>query len=287
MRVQRIGSRGTILTFDDNISLFLITGTRLSILCDTHLGPLSMEEIQEWINIHAHTNRLVIFNSHSDWDHIWGNCAFPDIHIIGHETCRSRMMERGAFDLTTNRMEVRGNVRIVLPDCTFSDRFTLEDEEVEFAYAPGHTIDSSVCHDRRDGILYLGDLVEDPIPYLDYSDLDTYLDTLGRILAHPAAILVSAHSGVVTRELVRKNMAYITAIRDGTHKEDTVFGEYERVHRWNINQRIFLRFYPLAHEILGDRYSSVVLLEEAGDLHECSPEELEQNLRGFLTRVSE
>ena len=282
MIVQRMGTRGRCFTFDDGISLYLISGTRLHLLCDTHLGPESMTRIQEFLGDYPRPDRMVIFNSHSDWDHIWGNCAFPDSFIIGHETCRARMSERGEYDLMENSSQKRGNVRITLPNLTFSTRLVFEDEEIEIAYAPGHTIDSAVCYDRRDRILYLGDLAEDPIPYLDFHDLDRYLDTLRSILEHPADILVSAHSGVVTRDLIRKNMAYIADIRDGVREEPSRFGEYEQVHRWNLNQRIFLQYEPLVARKMGAGYSPVLLLRQAGDLHGISPEELKKNLSEYL-----
>lgn len=192
------------------------------------------------------------------------------------------MLERGAFDLNANSGKVRGPVTILPPGLTFSDRLTLEDEGVEFWYAPGHTVDSSVCYDRRDRILYLGDLAEDPIPYLDDEDLTRYLGTLQRILDHQAEVLVTAHSGVISRDLVRKNMGYISAVRDGNIRDDAEYGDYAPVHRSNLNQRIVLRYEPLFRKLLQDRYSPVLLLELAGDLHSRSARELEEDLKNGL-----
>ena len=282
MNVQRIGNRGFLFTFDDDISLYLIACTRFHLLCDTHLGPDSMTLIQEFIRDYPRLDTIVIFNSHSDWDHIWGNDAFPDSFIIGHESCYTRMKERGEFDLNQNSSLQRGNVRLKPPNLTFSSRLVFEDEGVEISHAPGHTIDSAICYDRKDGVLYLGDLVEDPIPYLDYGDLDLYLDTLRSILVHPAAELISAHSGVVSRDLVRKNMAYIADIRAGYMQKTSAFAGYGRVHQWNLNQRILLEYEPLIRLKVGESDTLLSLLTLAGDLHDISPEDLKKNLREYL-----
>ena len=77
MLIQKIGERGVIFTYEDDITIYLIIGDHQYILCDTHLGPLSMNVIKEYITKRLPDKEIVVFNSHSDWDHIWGNCAFP------------------------------------------------------------------------------------------------------------------------------------------------------------------------------------------------------------------
>jgi glyoxylase-like metal-dependent hydrolase (beta-lactamase superfamily II) len=283
MIIRQIGKRGTLFTFDDKISVFLITGTRFHLLCDTHLGPDSMAEIRKFLQDHSLHDRVVIFNSHSDWDHIWGNCAFPGSCIIGQERCRERMEERGEYDLVENNSLKRGDVRITPPNLLFSTRLFLEDEEIEFSYAPGHTADSAICYDRTDSVLYLGDLVEDPIPYLDAGDLDQYLVTLRSLITHPAQILVSGHSGIVTRDLIVKNMKYISDIRDGIRVDSRIFTGYEQVHQWNLNQRIFLQYQGMISQMTGDRYDPVCLLKKTGDLHNISSDTLIQTLDEYLS----
>ncbi|WP_319579119.1 MBL fold metallo-hydrolase [uncultured Methanospirillum sp.] len=282
MRVEQIAERGRLLTFDDGISLYLITGTHVHLLCDTHLGPVSMNEVFEILTVNHASHRLLIFNSHSDWDHIWGNSVFKDHLIIGHESCRQRMLQRGTFDLAQNAAQKRGNVVLTPPNLTFSDRLTLEDEGIVFSYTPGHTADSSVCYDTVDKVLYLGDLVEDPIPYLDAYDLDQYIDTLTSLLEDQARILVSAHSGLVTRDLIRKNIAYIRAIRDGVPVDPVRFGSYGPVHRWNLNMRIV---HQVARQLDSERSMSLLLLLElAGDLHEQDPEQFRSYLVEIVNR---
>lgn len=287
MRIEQIGSRGSLLTFDDEISVYLVSCMRFHLLCDTHLGPDSMDQVFLHLSNEIQPGQMIIFNSHSDWDHIWGNGAFPDSIIIAHETCRQRMLWRGEFDLTQNSALQRGRVVLTPPNLTFSEKLTFNDEEIGFSHAPGHTEDSSICYDHRDHVLYLGDLVEDPIPYLDAPDLDTYIRTLTRLLDHPARILVSAHSGIVTRDLILKNLEYIRAVRDNVPFSPDHLGTYQDVHQWNLNMRIVYRFEQAARKRLGERYSLLTLLEQAGDLHAISPRRLLAVLEEYISRSDE
>ena len=70
MNIRKTGTRGTIFTYDDDISVYLIKGNPKIVLCDTHLGPLSMEVIKQYLAADYPQKEILIFNSHSDWDHI-------------------------------------------------------------------------------------------------------------------------------------------------------------------------------------------------------------------------
>lgn len=51
------------------------------------LGPRPMEPVKRHIQTHRLQMEIVVFNSHVDWDHVWGNCDFPGHLIIGYELC--------------------------------------------------------------------------------------------------------------------------------------------------------------------------------------------------------
>lgn len=281
MNIRKIRTRGHLLTFDDAISIYLITTPRFSLLCDTHLGPESMKMVTGYLADSEIEKPVIIFNSHSDWDHIWGNCSFPESWIIGHEFCNRRIEERGAFDLIQNCESQQGDVVLVSPNMTFSKRLDFEQEKIGFAYAPGHTIDSAVCYDKHDQVLYVGDLVEDPIPYLDDSDLDRYLNTLQKLLDYQADILVCAHSGIVSRDIVLRNIEYIRRVRDGIPQNPESFGDYASVHRWNMNMQVINRDIPRIRKMMGDRFSLPDLLAAAGDLHTRSDDLLQDILSRY------
>jgi len=281
----RVSDRTWMLTFDDDISVMIIIGTQHTVLCDTHLGPDSIQEINGFLASIDHPNNLFIFNSHSDWDHIWGNCAFPDSIIAAHTTCRKRMSERSAFDLVRNGGKTRGPVQILLPNLTFDSRLCLENDDIEFMHAPGHTIDSSVCLDRKGEILYVGDLVEDPIPYIDYDRIDGYIKTLESLVSSSIQVFISSHSGIITRDLIRSNISYLNAVLTGKEVDMSSFGVYKAVHQANLNTLIIFRYEALAREILGDTFSFETFWSGIPDQEGSDQESLENFLNEYLHEI--
>ena len=215
MKIEKIGSRGTVFTFEDKesalgeYSVYLINGDNRLYLCDTHLGPKSMEPIKEYLQAQGLNKPLVIFLSHSDWDHVWGVCAFDNPLVVGHVLCAQNIIQRGPLELLRYASYQNGEIQLVNPNLTFDSRLFFPDDGVEFIYAPGHTADSAICYDRRDSVLYVGDLVEKPQPSIGWHDLENYIDTLEYLGELPAQVIVSSHSGIVTREDIEDNLEYI------------------------------------------------------------------------------
>lgn len=282
MLVTPLTHRTRMLTFEDRISLFLIITEKKIILCDTHCGPDSMQEVADYLAADDLNQEIVVFNSHSDWDHIWGNSAFPDSTIIAHKSFPDRLHDRGLFDLAGNRSSARGEVSLTGPNLLFDNELLLEDTDVMFIYAPGHTIDSAICYDEKDRVLFLGDLVEDPIPYIDYERLDLYIRTLERILVIPAEYLVSGHSGLVKHDLIRSNIRYITQVMNNEPVDTSTFGEYASVHQINLNTLIMFRYEKIARDILGEKFDFLNFWSFPPDLAGISTEELKLRMDEYL-----
>ncbi len=285
--VSKVGDRGVIFTFDDDISVYLIHADENWFLCDTHLGPHSMKYVKNYMSVQSNKNKedVIVFNSHSDWDHIWGNCAFRGEIIIGHETCRNRMKEIGQFDLLRLTEYHRGKIDLVLPSLTFSDRITFAEADIEFIYAPGHTIDSSVCFDRKDSVLFVGDLVEYPIPYLDFDDLDAYIKTLDFIKNFPAKVKVSSHSGIIDNALIERNITYIMNISNSNPIDPNVYQECPDVHNFNINNRLFLRYENMVREKLRDNFDYNLFRKNFDDLKKIDYTDLQEALEFYFVHL--
>ncbi|MBP2636984.1 MAG: Zn-dependent hydrolase, glyoxylase [Firmicutes bacterium] len=285
--ISKLGNRGVVFTFEDDIGVYLIQTDTYWFLCDTHLGPQSMEIIKQYIAEQANNKAVIVFNSHSDWDHIWGNCAFPGALIIGHETCRKRMQEIGEFELELEslRQQHCGNIKLMLPNVTFNDRLLFADEEIEFIYAPGHTVDSAICFDRKDAVLFVGDLVEQPIPYLDYHDLATYIETLEFIKSFPAKSKLSAHSGIVDNDLIERNIAYITTILQENPTNPEIYQATPNVHNFNINNRLFLRYENRVREKLKDNFNYALFRRNFKDLKEVTYTDLQAELEQYMRKI--
>lgn len=286
MVIQDLGTRCVLFTFDDQISICLIRGSNRVYLCDTHLGPDSMECVKEYIATHHDGKEIIVFNTHSDWDHVWGNCAFPGAIIIGHQQCRERLREIGPFDLEHMASYHRGAVELILPNLTFSEKMIFEEDDIEFIHMPGHTVDSAVCFDRRDSVLFVGDLVEDPIPYLDYRDLQTYITTLQKIKEIPAAIKISAHSGIIDTPLIVKNMNYITDILTGNPVNPEIYQNAPDVHKFNLNNRLFLHYEDLIREKSATKFNYHTFRDWFGDLKKIGNDELKEALECYMQGIS-
>jgi len=287
MLVTPLTPRTRILTFEDDISLLLVITDKEIILCDTHCGPESMQEVLDYLASEDLSHEIVVFNSHSDWDHIWGNSAFPGSNIIAHKYLPGRLHDRGLFDLAENGSSARGEVSLIYPNLLFDTELLLEDADIRFIYAPGHTIDSAICYDEKDRVLFLGDLVEDPIPYLDYEQLDLYIRTLEQILKIPADHLVSGHSGLVSHDLIRSNIRYITQVMNNEPVDTSTFGEYASVHQINLNTLVMFRYEKIVRKILGERFDFSGFWSYPTDLAGISTEELKLRMDEYARSLKQ
>ncbi|MCO5387088.1 MAG: hypothetical protein NHB14_16405 [Desulfosporosinus sp.] len=52
-----------------------------------------MNTIKEYLLNQIVSKELLVFNSHSDWDHIWGNCVFESAEVIGHEKAKKNFLD--------------------------------------------------------------------------------------------------------------------------------------------------------------------------------------------------
>lgn len=285
LTLTRIGSRGTACTFGDDITVYAIETPTRWFLCDTHLGPQSMAAIRQQVIGQAPHKEVVIFNSHSDWDHVWGNCAFSEGTIIAHEACRTRLQDIGAWECQQLHQHQQGAVHIVLPNLTFRDTLVLAEENIAFIHMPGHTIDSAVCFDRQDQVLFVGDLVEDPIPYLDWDNLAVYEMTLQRIKDFPAAVKLSAHSGIINEALLERNMAYVKAMRLGHTVAAEVYAGYEEVHVFNVNNRLLLAAEQVARTKLGDTFNYRLFRQQFPDIKGVEYTSLQQQLAAYVAKL--
>ena len=118
-----------------------------------------------------------LVDTHSHWDHAWGNEEFPDATIIGHENCYEEMV-----DVEWNRQwrekvmssgdpwsEEAGLVNITPPNLTFETSMRLYiGREVRLLFlGRAHTGGDTHIYLPDDGILFCGDVAQDGgMPFL-------------------------------------------------------------------------------------------------------------------------
>ncbi len=236
----RIGSRGFLFRFPDlgGTNTLVIEGTSFRFFLDTFLGPDPVQEIERYMVQALGEKTSVAFNSHADWDHIWGNSVFCGRIIIAHASCRQRAMVEGPSDLVRYAEHMHGRVQLVLPSVLFETRLDFADEQISFFHTPGHTRDSSSCFDAADGVLFAGDNVEWPVPYVSSPDLEAYITTLESYLALGPRVVVPGHGEPQDLGLVAANLDYLRALSRG---ESPRAGDRSTLDRHAANLRVLGR----------------------------------------------
>ena len=99
MKVQEIGTRGLLFTFDDpyKTNLYAMNGEKFLFICDTFLGPDSMNEvIVELKKKGFFPKPVIVFNSHHDYDH--GNLRTQNCGYCGYQCQRCRSSPKPVVD---------------------------------------------------------------------------------------------------------------------------------------------------------------------------------------------
>lgn len=239
--MTKVGRRGLLFSFDElnkapyycTTNVFILMGHKRYYVCDTYLGAYYMTPILTYLESHYGKKDYVIFNSHSHWDHIWGNSLFHNHLIVSHEKCRAFIQLEGEEEMKAHADSyAKEQVEIVLPNVTFSHNMVFEDDEVEFFYSPGHSEDSSSCYDRQEKILFVGDNVEAPLPSLSWHNMEQYILTLQDYLEMDVKDIVISHGPVINRSLIRDNIAYLFNLK--RHNKLT-FSEDDIMHKHHDN----------------------------------------------------
>ena len=221
MKFEKLNDRAYFLTIEKDVSsldeemyFYLKVTDKKIILTDTHLGKKSMKPIIDYIKENGWGNKeIIVFNSHSDWDHIWGNCAFKDSKIISHKLCKEIIEKEGESVLKEKSSYKMGEVKIVKPNIIFDDEYELKDQKVKFKYTPSHTKDSACLYDYENSIIYVGDVLEKPIPFIRTLDLDKYINVLKWIKNLEVDTIITAHSGIVKEKLIDETIEYLKNLK--------------------------------------------------------------------------
>ncbi|NHJ31885.1 MAG: MBL fold metallo-hydrolase [Asgard group archaeon] len=218
MKITDVGKRGVVFSFDDlsteeydsPTNVYAIIGEKHIFICDTFLGPGSMKGVKDYLKKYS-DKTIIIFNSHYDWDHHWRNCAFPNARIYAHHLTREKIIEEGEKGLETYKKFQRGKITITPPNTVFYNALSFVDEQVDIFHSPGHTEDSSSCFDLESNVLFVGDNVEDPVPYIR-SDLDgvlEYVETLELYYMLEFDKLIPGHGPIADKKLLKQNLDYL------------------------------------------------------------------------------
>ena len=183
------------MTQDYDLNLGLILGARNNYIIDTGLGDGSVAPILDYIGDDG--KPIVVINTHSHWDHVWGNWVFEDSLIISHITCREFFDKRWDEDLRENTEYIDGHVYKCLPNMVFKEYLYLPEDDIRIIHTPGHTIDCISVYDAVDKVLYAGDNIgdteDDIVPWID-TDMDTFQRLIETYRQYDFKFCISGHN---------------------------------------------------------------------------------------------
>jgi cyclase len=281
---KEIESRGLLCTFEEpyKTNVFLIKGEDHLFLCDTFLGNESMTKVKQYLRKHKlDTKPIIVFNSHADYDHYWGNGSFKSSLIIGHELSRKRILDESKDSLKTFQSHKQGLVEIVPPNLLFREQIMFPNEKLEFYYTPGHTADSASCFDHKDKMLFAGDNIESPIPYINELDFSQYVNTLKEYLKRSAKIVLSGHDEAMhDNNLIKNNLDYVLRFQNSTVDLAALDKHAKIVHFQNLkNIGEKLRSQGMARQAL-DYYSrGIDVLDRLDDSTQGKEQQLKEVTR--------
>ena len=181
-----------------------------------------------------------LVDTHSHWDHSWGNEEFPEATIIGHENCYREMVDvewnerwrESVMNSGDSWSEEAGLVTITPPNLTFETSMSLYfgGRELRLIYlGKAHTGGDTHILLPQDGIVFCGDVAQDGgVPYLGDSYPEEWLDTDDRLTELPIERFVSGHGPVGNHSALVEARNFIhdlvnglkAAISDGRNAED-------------------------------------------------------------------
>lgn len=243
MKIRNIGSRGIIVTYDDLLdtefsctsNIYIVKGEKEACVIDTFLGPKIMGTTLKEIGLASNDVKYVI-NTHSDWDHVWGNSHFSGAVVIAHEKLLESK-ETGE-DFEELLKFASGKIKLREPDITFDSKLDLKDIKLELFYTPGHTSDSISIYDPVDRVLIVGDNAENPIPsFIDPLLVEKHLRSLETYLEMDFEILIPGHGEIMTREELMLNITYLQDLlkNDPEELEKYNKGKTKFNHQINLN----------------------------------------------------
>jgi glyoxylase-like metal-dependent hydrolase (beta-lactamase superfamily II) len=210
------------------VDAFVVVSTRFVVLVDTLISPQTAQAqlaiAQPYL---VDDRKLLVINTHVDWDHFWGNQIFAGPHV-SHPTpifASLRSAARFSSPEATQRFlaEMRAarpghydDVQITQPTIFFDDQLRIDggDLTLELFPTPGHQPDHVSVFIPEIRTLLAGDAAEFPFPFPEAAaTLPLMRDSLARMAALDPTTALYCHAPVTSGPaLLRDNIAYFDTL---------------------------------------------------------------------------
>ncbi|WP_026122559.1 MBL fold metallo-hydrolase [Nocardiopsis halotolerans] len=190
-----------------------------AVVIDTAATERRATALRRTVDALAPGPRRIVVNTHHHGDHVFGNFVFGDsAEVIAHERAVAEVEDTG-LALTRLWPDVDwGDIRLVLPTMTFTDRLDLRlgDRVAELHHVgPAHTTNDVVVWLPDERVLFTGDTVlSGCTPFTLMGSVSGTLETMERLRGFGARVLVCGHGPVCGPEAIDLTTDYTLWLRN-------------------------------------------------------------------------
>jgi glyoxylase-like metal-dependent hydrolase (beta-lactamase superfamily II) len=210
----------------DEVDTFVVETARWLVIVDTHSTPALARQLAAQCVGPGDVQRLLVVNTHADYDHAWGNQVFGGHEapypapIIGHELCAERLSgDEGRVAVATRRELQPGrfdDLVLTPPDLTVGDGgLTIHggDLTLVLLHTPGHTDDHFSVWIPELRVVLAGDVAEHPFPHIDTLDgIGQARASLVHLERLDPLFVLPCHGDTTDPALLERNIAYLDAV---------------------------------------------------------------------------
>ncbi len=209
-----------------------------------------------------------VINTEHHWDHIGGNCFYPEARVVSHTLTRTGAVDgMEAFEFWRDRMktldpegaDLLGDYQVRLAELTYEQTLTLHlgGREIRLIHKPGHTEGQTLVYLPDARALLPGDnVLWDWPPLLESGVGGAWLACLDFIETLDLAVIVPGHGQVCGKEALpplRKDLRELMdrvreCVGEGMSEEETR-GRVRYDRRWKSVPDSFHKRFELFYDL--------------------------------------
>jgi cyclase len=197
-----------------------VVGTSGALCIDTCATEIRTRAFLDSVDVVAGAGRRTLVNTHHHGDHTNGNCLLPYATIIGHEQCRTSMIDMGIMrpDGIFDPVDW-GTIEVAPPFVTFEHRLNVfvDDLKVELRHfgTAAHTTNDVVAWIPERNVLFTGDLLfNGGTPFVLMGSVSGSLLVLDRLMEYDAEVIVPGHGPPCRADIIDMAGEYLRFVQE-------------------------------------------------------------------------
>ena len=204
----------------------IIIGDESVLVIDSLRVPSFARDLISDVNKLTRKPIKYVINTHSHWDHSWGNQEFLESIIIGHQNCYQEMLDiewnaswrQKIVKAHDSWSEEANLVNITPPNMLFDTTMQLHfgSREIDLVYlGKAHTSGDIFIYLPEDRIVFTGDVAQDKgVPYLGDCYPRQWPETDDLLIQIQADRFISGHGPIGNHEALIESRDFICALVD-------------------------------------------------------------------------